>query len=104
MLSPFPIIVVASQLITIAAADIPIFDISRGCKAEGSSIESVERCTGDEASARNELQTEWSQFDSSSKSTCFKETTISDNPSYVELLTCLEMARDAQKRTPLPSK
>src|ERR1700691_2010466 len=97
MMSPFPILVLASQLMTVAAEDVPVFDIARGCKEEGNTVESSERCTRDEGKARGQLQTEWSQFGSTAKSTCTRETNIDGTPSYVELLTCLEMARDAKK-------
>jgi hypothetical protein len=98
MLIPFPIIVFASQLIMVAAGDIPAFDIPRSCKAEGSTVESVNRCTRDERKAREQVQTEWSQFGPAAKSTCARETSIDGTHSYVEFLTCLEMARDAKQQ------
>ena len=104
MMSPFPILVLASQLMTVAAEDVPVFDIARGCKEEGNTVESVERCTRDEKSARDQLQSEWSQFGSTAKSACTQETSIDGTPSYVELLTGLEMARDAKKLERPPSK
>jgi hypothetical protein len=104
MLIPFPILVLTSQLMAAAAQDIPVFDIARGCKEEGSTLESVRECARDEEEARDQLRTEWSQFGSTAKSTCTQETSIDATPSYVELLTCLEMARDAEKLEESPSK
>jgi hypothetical protein len=45
--------------------------------------------------ALSELKTEWAQFSSADQTLCIGETTIGGFASYVELLTCLEMARDA---------
>jgi hypothetical protein len=58
----------------------------------------------DEKKARDQLQTQWSQFESTTKSACTRETSIDGTPSYVELLTCLEMARDAKKLEKPPAK
>jgi hypothetical protein len=104
MLSPFPIIVLASQLITVATKNIPVFDVPRSCRAEGSTVESVERCTRDERKARNQIQTEWSRFGPAAQSSCTRETAIDGTASYVELLTCLEMAKDANAHTSVPGK
>ena len=60
----------------------------------------LEKCAEDEAKAREELQPQWSQFSAVDKTVCIRETTMDGIPSYVELLTCLEMARDVKK----PSK
>jgi len=104
MINPYPIVVLASQLIAVAARDIPDFDIERSCKAEGDKVESVQRCSQDEKKARDQLQAQWSQFESTTKSTCTLETSSDGTRSYVELLTCLEMARDAKKLEKTPSK
>jgi hypothetical protein len=42
MMIPFPILVLASQLMTVASEDVPVFDIARGCKEEGNTVESRE--------------------------------------------------------------
>jgi hypothetical protein len=61
----------------------------------GSKVEQ-ERCAQDEAAARDQLQPVWNQSSAADKAACLKETNIDGSPSYVELLTCLEMDRDVK--------
>jgi hypothetical protein len=56
---------------------------------------SEQECLNDEKTAREDLAREWAQFSADDKATCTDETK-NFNPSYVELLTCLETARDAK--------
>jgi hypothetical protein len=96
MLIHLPIIILTS-LHPIAIADaVPQFDIARECQTEGGTNETEQRCTADEMQARNQLQVEWIQFSPSAKLQCNEETSIDGSPSYVELLTCLEMERDVR--------
>ena len=58
----------------------------------------MERCTTDETQARDQLQTEWTQFSFGARAQCNQDTSASDGIfSYVELQTCLEMERDAKQ-------
>jgi hypothetical protein len=96
MLIHLPIIILAS-LHPIAIADaVPQFDIVRECQGEGGTKETEQRCATHEMRARDQLRAEWVQFSPSSKLQCIEETNIDDTASYVELLTCLEMERDAR--------
>jgi hypothetical protein len=96
LLNSLAILFLASQLVTLpASGDPPSFDIAQSCNAEGSTVVSIGRCTRDERAARDEVQTKWSQFGLAPRQTCAKEAGINGTPSYVEFLTCLEMARDA---------
>jgi hypothetical protein len=99
MLAHLPIIILASfPLTTVAVSDtVPKFDIARECRSEGGSQATLERCAADEAQARDELQPQWLQFAFHDKTVCLGEATADGTPSYVELLTCLEMARDVKK-------
>jgi hypothetical protein len=99
MLMHLPIVILASLPLIPVADNVPKFDIARECRSEGGSKPVVEKCTGDEAEARDQLQTQWIQFAASDKAVCIKETSVDGSPSYVELLTCLEMARDVKKKT-----
>jgi hypothetical protein len=92
LLSPLIILFFASQLSTPGP---PSFDIAQSCNAEGNTVVSIGRCTRDERAARDQVQTKWSQFGLAARQTCTKEAGITGTPSYVEFLTCLEMARDA---------
>jgi hypothetical protein len=95
MLLHLPIVVLAT-LSPIAVSDtVPQFDIVRECRLEGGSTATFDRCSQDEAAALSELKTKWVEFGGIDRKTCMASTTIGGLASYVDLLTCLEMARDA---------
>ena len=98
MLVHLPIVILTS-LHPIAVADtVPKFDIARECRAESNGSQTMQdRCAEDEKQALDQLRTEWTQFGRSEKSQCIRESGMGDTPSYVELLTCLEMERDVKK-------
>jgi hypothetical protein len=54
------------------------------------------RCSRDEAAALRQLQEAWAQYAGADRKACTAETTIGGFASYVDLLTCLEMTRDAK--------
>jgi hypothetical protein len=92
MLLHLPIAVLAT-LSPIAVSDtVPKFDIVRECSFEGGSSADVARCSRDEAAALRQLHQAWAQYASADRMACTAETTIGGAASYVELLTCLEMA------------
>ncbi len=97
MLLHLPIVILASLPLSPVADAVPKFDIARGCQSEGGSREEQKKCADDEAEARDQLQPEWTQFTAADKTACIRETSTDGTPSYVELITCLEMARDAKK-------
>jgi hypothetical protein len=97
MPGPLTILFLASQLTATVPDKVPTFDIDHTCQTEGSSVVPPDRCTRDETKARDQVQAEWPQFVAADKATCTRTTSTSETPSYVELLTCLEMARDAKK-------
>jgi hypothetical protein len=97
MLLHLPIAILASLPLTPVADTVPKFDIARECESEGDTQSLRKKCADDEAEARDQLQPEWTQFDARDKATCLGEANIDSTPSYVELLTCLEMARDVRK-------
>ena len=97
MLIHLPIVILASLPLTPIADNVPKFDIARECRSEGGSQAILDKCAVDEADARGQLQSQWSQFNAVDKTVCIRETSMDGTPSYVELLTCLEMARDVKK-------
>ena len=96
MLIHLPIIILTSLHPSPIADTAPKFDIARVCRSESGSNEEQKRCADDETQARDTLQTEWTQFTPNAKRQCYEETNVDSNPSYVELLTCLEMERDVK--------
>ena len=81
----------------IAVSDtVPKFDSVRECRIEGGPSVDQARCSRDEAAALRQLQDAWAQYAGADRKSCTAEATTGDFASYVELLTCLEMARDAK--------
>ncbi len=94
-------ILLGSQLAVPVADDIPNFNIDAGCRGEAAVAAQVfgpgkDSCGKDERSARDELRKEWTQFLRSDRESCSALASEGDEHSYVELLTCLQMARDAK--------
>ena len=81
----------------IAVSDtVPKFDTVRECRIEGGPSVDLARCSRDEAAALRQLREAWAQYAGADRKACTAETTTGDFASYVELLTCLEMSRDAK--------
>jgi len=95
-------IVVSSQLVVTVADRVPTFDIARSCKLDvaataGLSVDpSIKSCVSDEKRARQQLASQWSKFSGSSKAECVPQERIGDTPSYVSLLTCLQLGKWAR--------
>jgi hypothetical protein len=89
-------------VLTVATADsVPTLNTHPTCAgADGvlSGTRNVASCEQSEQAARDTLGTEWRKFSAPDRRDCIAETNIGGFPSYVQVLTCLEMARDA--RTP----
>jgi hypothetical protein len=88
----------ASQLVVTAAAQVPKIDFMPGCRGATTMGlgATLQNCIEDEQRARDQLVKEWSQFSNPDKTSCTEEISGFE-PSYVELLTCLEAARDAKQ-------
>jgi hypothetical protein len=96
MLLHLPIAILAT-LSPIAVSDtVPKFDTVRECRIEGGPSVDVARCSREEAAALRQLQDAWTQYAGADRKACTAEGTIDDFASYVELLSCLEMTRDAR--------
>jgi hypothetical protein len=94
MLLHLPIAIMVT-LSPIAVSDsVPQFDIARECRLEEGSTATLDSCSRDETAALSELKTQWEKFSSVDRKTCMATTTVGGFASYVDLLTCLEMARD----------
>jgi hypothetical protein len=79
---------------TAVAHDFPKRDVGPNCR----SASNQQRCMADEQEARGQLVREWGQIAAGDKTSCTQTVTdIAGAQSYVELLTCLEMARDVRK-------
>jgi hypothetical protein len=79
-----------------AADELPAYDIARNCNEEtaGVAVEGSASCRKDETDAKDQLAKRWSTYGASAKKFCVGESSTGGEKSYVELLTCLEMATD----------
>ena len=94
MLLHLPIAIMVTLSPIPVSNTVPTFDMVRECRFEAGSMIDFDRCSRDEAIALRQLQQAWTEFAGADKKTCVGESTIGGFASYVELLTCLEMARD----------
>src|SRR5258708_302646 len=92
MLLHLPIALLATFSPIAVSDTVPKFDVARECRFEGGSTTDVARCARDEVAALRRLQEAWAQYAGAERKACTAESTIGDFASYVELLTCLEMA------------
>ncbi|MGB8047773.1 MAG: hypothetical protein WCF53_07710 [Pseudolabrys sp.] len=80
--------------------DVPTYDMRKSCKADVqaySTAQSVAGCLTDEQNARATLVRQWTQFAPESRSRCSQMVgDVAGPQSYVELLTCLQMAKDVK--------
>src|SRR6201987_6557368 len=97
---PFAALALGSSLMTVAPA-VPTLKVEPSSKAAGAAGlmmgRTTEPCLNDEKSAREDLVKNWSSFSADDKTHCLSMVSTGGGPSYVELLSCLEMSRDAKK-------
>ena len=85
---------------TATAQGVPKIDVGPSCKAAAagsSGAQDVESCRRSEAGARDSLEKQWTSFPAADRSGCYELTTTGTPGTYTELLTCLEMRRDARQ-------
>jgi hypothetical protein len=93
------IIMLGSQLVMPVADRMPKFDIAKSCKLDvaataGLSVDqSIKSCVNDEQKARRQLGAQWSKFLAPSRQSCISQEGVGGTPSYVSLLTCLQMGQ-----------
>jgi hypothetical protein len=87
--------------VAVAVADNPPkFDLAPTCDAVArfaiSAGRDKEACLNDEHTAENTLVQNWSQYNAVDKTQCIGNVRTGGPASYVELLSCLEIMRDAK--------
>jgi LAS superfamily LD-carboxypeptidase LdcB len=100
MISALPAIALGGLLLVASSDRVPTLNTAPTCAgANGdlSATRTVPKCRESEQQARDALAAQWSNFPAADKAECVAETSIGGFPSYVQVLTCLEMARDARK-------
>jgi hypothetical protein len=97
---PFGALFLSSHLLVAVADAVPNVDVKKTCEQTanviiGSGQSDLDGCLSDEQDAHNLLAKQWSQYAPIDKQRCVR--TSSDYlPSYVELLTCLDMAKQTR--------
>jgi hypothetical protein len=78
----------------------PTLNIDTSCEAAGMGSVVLGRdkkaCLGDEITAQDTLRQNWSKYAAADRRDCIGMVTTGGPPSYVELLSCVEMLRDAR--------
>ena len=78
----------------------PTLQVGPSCEAAGRGAvvlgRNKEACLSDETTAQDTLKQNWSKYAAADKTTCIGMTTTGGPASYVELLSCLEILRDAK--------
>jgi hypothetical protein len=99
----------AGHLVIAVADKVPALNVEPSCrgsaqvavpKADGqlpTMQEIRETCLNKEHEARDRLKEDWSKFTSEHRASCIRSTSAGGIPSYIELLTCLEIADQARK-------
>ena len=86
----------------VTAQGVPNFKVEQGCRqvsSEPNKLTTFDQCMADENDARDDLMKSWQSFLPSEQRVCLGETISDGTPSYVELLECLNMARDTRGKT-----
>ena len=96
MLLHLPIAIMAMLSPIAVSNPVPTFDIARECRFESESTADFNLCSKDETDAVRQLEREWAQFVAADKRTCIGAATVGDFTSYVDLLVCLEIAKEAR--------
>lgn len=96
----FGALFVGSYLLAIADG-VPAFDAKQTCRGtEAAGIfpgRNLDSCVRSEQAALDQLRKRWPEFPPGDRAECVNLARISGPPSYVELITCLEMRQDARK-------
>jgi hypothetical protein len=100
---PFGAFLLSSHLLVQVADAVPNLDVKKTCDASagvmasvmgGSIQKDIDGCITDEQDARGLLVKQWAQYATIDKERCVRASDYL--PSYVEVLTCVEMAKQAR--------
>ena len=89
-----------AQLRSAVADEVPTLDVRTSCRAAAQAYPGGggnTACLADEQKARDSLVSQWTQFAPESRTRCTQMVTnIAGAQSYVELLSCLQVAKDVK--------
>ncbi|RDJ21292.1 hypothetical protein DWF00_13305 [Bosea caraganae] len=90
----------STGLVIPVAETVPRFDIEATCKtaeAAGGGSRTVSACRDDERKAQLSLEAKWASYRPGTRNECVEATQVGGIPSYVQVLTCLELAATTTK-------
>ena len=94
-----PMLALSSQLVLVADK-VPELKYEQSCHAAVAAAATPNRnedaCLTDERQARTKLEQEWKNFTPAQRQHCIQLSATGGSPSYVELLTCVEMSQAAE--------
>lgn len=95
-----PVILTATHLV-LTAQEVPQLNVEPSCHAAaGASIRhgrpNASTCLRNEQRARAKLKQQWNTFTGAERQRCVALSRLGGPPSYVELLTCLQVAKAAK--------
>jgi hypothetical protein len=94
------LMMLSAQLLIPVSDQVPKLNVSPSCKAAASvaisDSQSFDACMKDEDSARQELVKVWQTYPVADRGRCSSEASLGGVDSYVDLLVCLQMTRDAE--------
>jgi hypothetical protein len=106
MAIPFLAVPLVLHLIASANGGVPNFDVRPSCRAAAmwdvTSKDAMQSCMVDEQNAHDQLVSEWTKFNAADRATCL-DTMMEFEPTYTEVLTCLEMGTDGSGVSLTPS-
>ena len=101
---PFPALMVGGHMLIAVVDKVPDLNFEPICRESGAANlagkDDMRDCLRAEGAARDALAKQWSQFASADRARCMRLSTSNGSASYIEVLTCLEMDRDAKARRP----
>ena len=97
---PFLAVPLALHLIVASGGSVPTMDVRPSCRAAAATQTSIadrmQACIASEQNAYDQLVKQWTKYTTVDRSHCVRAMTDFE-PTYTELLTCLEMANDVRK-------
>ena len=93
-----PAVLTVAHLV-LTAQHVPTLNVAPSCRAAAESMNRHDKrgagsCLQDERQARATLQKQWLGFTRAERAHCRQLTTLGGSPSYVELLTYLQIAKE----------
>jgi hypothetical protein len=98
MFPPMSATIVAATIF-VAADQVPNWNVEPSCRLQVGKttlISDMKVCMDHEREARAQLVREWNQFAAADKAHCLRLSSLGGEPSYADLVTCLELQRDAR--------